>query len=107
MLVIFGLSSLQGSTIPSTLADYSVLAHFTEYAILAGLLVFATGWRPPTVGLALALVLACSLWGVTDEFHQHFVPGRTPDPVDWATDTAGAAVSVAALAVVRRRGVRE
>jgi VanZ family protein len=45
----------------------------------------------------------CSLYGISDEFHQSFVPGRTPDPVDWATDTAGAGVALAGILIVRKR----
>ena len=103
MAAIFGFSSVHGSTIPSVLSAYAPVAHFAEYGVLALLLVFAAaGWRL-SISLALALLLACSLYGVTDEFHQRFVPGRTPDPVDWATDTAGAGVAIGAIALLRAR----
>jgi VanZ family protein len=102
-LVIFGLSSLPGSAMPGTVADYSGIAHFVEYAILAGLLMHAVGPRTRLARFALAALLACSLYAVSDEFHQSFVPGRTPDPVDWATDTVGSAAAIAAILVVRRR----
>jgi VanZ family protein len=107
MLVIFGLASVPGSAIPSALAfsplPYSLVEHVAEYAILAGLLVFATDWRPPTVALALTLLLMCSLYVASDELHRMFVPGRHADPIDWATDTVGAGVTIAAITVVRRR----
>ena len=106
MLAIFGFSSLQGSMIPSSVVGYSPIAHLTEYAILAGLMVFAVGRPKISMPVALALLLACSLYGVSDEFHQRFVAGRTPDPVDWATDTAGAGLAIAAIAVVQRRRQR-
>jgi VanZ family protein len=48
------------------------------------------GWR--AAGWAL---LAASLFGVTDEWHQAYVPGRAPDVFDWVADTWGAAVAVA------------
>jgi VanZ family protein len=104
MVVIFGLSSVQGSSIPSAVGVYSPVAHFTEYAVLAVLMVFALGGRRLSVPVALVLLLACSAYGASDEFHQSFVAGRTPDPVDWATDTAGAALALASVAIVRRRG---
>jgi VanZ family protein len=103
MIAIFGFSSVQGSAIPSAVSPYSPIAHFTEYAVLAALLVFGAGGRRLTVSLAITLLLVCSLYGVSDEFHQRYVTGRTPDPVDWATDTAGAATALAAIALVRRR----
>jgi VanZ family protein len=103
MLAIFAFSSFPGSDIPGTVVWLSPLAHFLEYAVLAALLVFATGRRGLTVPLALTLLLACSLYGVSDEIHQAFTPGRTPDPIDWAVDTAGAAGALTAIALARRR----
>ena len=41
-------------------------------------------------------VLIVSLFGATDEFHQHFTPGRSMDVLDWLADTCGAVVAVAA-----------
>lgn len=52
--------------------------------------------------LALAAVAIASLYGVTDEFHQSFVPDRACDPVDWLVDTAGAALG----AVIARKAIR-
>jgi len=103
MLAIFAFSSLPGSDIPPTTVWLSPLAHFLEYAVLAALMLFAIGSRELPVRLLLIVVLACSLYGVTDEIHQRFTPGRTPDPIDWLTDTAGAACAVAAISALRRR----
>jgi len=74
-----------------------VIGHFTVYAVLAGLLWWAlrgAGVRRP---LLWALVVAV-LYGVSDEYHQSFVPNRHPDVIDLATDFAGAVV---ALLIVR------
>lgn len=35
-------------------------------------------------------VLIISLWGVSDEIHQSFVPGRSVSVFDWMADTLGA-----------------
>jgi VanZ family protein len=72
------------------------LAHMTEYAILAALLYRATSRAP------LALVIA-SAYAATDEFHQTFVSGRHGTPVDWAIDTAGAAIGLALYGRFGRR----
>jgi VanZ family protein len=104
VLVIFGFSSLQGSSLPPGTFDYAPIAHFLEYAVLGALMAFAFGPPRVTVLAALALLLACSLYGVSDEYHQSFVPGRTPDPVDWAVDTAGAGIAIATVALIGRRG---
>ena len=39
-------------------------------------------------------VLIVSAFGVTDEWHQSFVPGRDCDVFDWLSDTLGAALAV-------------
>ncbi|MBN2247750.1 MAG: VanZ family protein [Coriobacteriia bacterium] len=100
MGVIFGFSSLPGSSVP--VGEYGSFGHFSGYLVLGALYFVALGgrrrgWR----AVALAVLLA-SAYGVTDELHQSLVPGRMPDPADWATDTAGALTgALIALGVAR------
>ena len=72
------------------------LAHAAEFALLAVLAYRATRSFP--VALALA-----STYAATDEVHQIFVEGRVGSPVDWAIDTAGAAVGLGLVAARERR----
>jgi VanZ family protein len=79
------------------------LIHVGEYALLCFL-----WWRllrraMPDRRAALAAFVISSLYAATDEVHQSFVDGRHGTPVDWAIDSAGAAV--AALVVTARRRV--
>ena len=68
------------------------LIHFGSYALLCFL-----WWRAlrsvtnDRIAVVLAFVLA-SGYAITDEFHQTFVEGRHGTPVDWAIDSAGAAL---------------
>ena len=71
-------------------------AHATEYAILAVLLLRATG----SFAWAFAMTVA---YAGTDELHQTFVRGRHGSPVDVAIDAAGALVGLAAVRWVRSR----
>lgn len=66
------------------------VAHFGIYGLL-GTLLCRTGrdWRA-----GMWAVLGASVFGVSDEFHQSFVPGRSVDVLDWAADTLGAALAV-------------
>ena len=62
--------------------------------------------------LTLGRIVVASAYGVTDEWHQTFVPGRSSTVSDWVADTLGALVSVLAVmaiarAAARRRGVRD
>lgn len=104
MALIFGLSSVPGPAFPESvdfLGRFATLAHFILYAVLGLLLASAFG-RPDGRTLALAVAIA-SLYGVSDEMHQVFVPGRSPDPLDWLADTLGALTAVALLARISRR----
>lgn len=98
MGAIFWLSSRPGSDVPSGIAPF---AHFAVYAVLGALLIAAQS--EPTRWITATAI--ASAYGVTDEIHQAFVPGRTPDPADWALDTAGALLGAVALAwwLARRR----
>ena len=78
----------------------SIAGHLVEYATLALLLQWALRWSPSTgnrlgVGHAArwAFVIAVT-FGLTDEVHQHFVPGRSMDPFDLLMDAAGAAAAL-------------
>lgn len=66
------------------------MAHFGVYGLLGTLLCRVPFRRYP----ALWALLAASAFGVTDEWHQSFVPGRSPDVRDWIADTLGAALAV-------------
>ena len=61
------------------------LAHVWEY------LDAKEGWSKWPAWLAVLIV---SAFGVTDEWHQSFVPGRDADVFDWLSDTLGAALAV-------------
>lgn len=66
------------------------LAHFSEYTALAFCFcgTFYAMRRPKPAWLwALG---AASIYAVTDEVHQFFVPGRACQARDWLIDTAGA-----------------
>ena len=74
--------------------------HLVAYAVLGAALVWGLTDRAPrrtTWGIALAAVLLASVYGVSDEFHQGFVPGREVSVLDWVADTAGAAIAAAGL----------
>lgn len=65
----------------------TLLLHMIKYAFLGLLLSIALGLR--TKSAFFAMILA-SVYGVTDEIHQFFVPGRVASIVDIAADSLGA-----------------
>jgi len=75
-------------------------AHFGEYAVLAALLsrFFLASGSPLSKREVLTVVLLATLYALSDEFHQRFVPGRVPDWADVAADAGGAMLAACLLA---------
>jgi hypothetical protein len=72
------------------IANFDKVAHFAVFGFLGTLVYRAGGPKWP----AWLAVLIVSAFGVTDEWHQSFVPGRDCDVFDWLADTLGAALAV-------------
>lgn len=91
--------------------DVSPIGHFSEYLVLGIALANALrfhvknefgGWRVPLLATLLA-----SLYGISDEFHQIFVPQRSCDPADWAVDTIAALIgALICCALLKRHSKR-
>ena len=74
------------------------LYHAGAYSIM-GLL----AWRAFKSLLDVPIILAmlsiafCSLYGLSDEWHQSFIRGRESEVADWVADTSGAFMAVMSL----------
>lgn len=84
-------------------------AHLTVYAILAFLVWRALRqpakgdprpWSWREAGWAILLV---AIYAVTDEFHQHFVPGREASVLDVLLDTSGGAAGMVFVWILVQR----
>jgi len=106
MAVIFGASSIpRMGRLPGGVTDWA--GHAIGYGMLGALLLraLAGGRLSGVTGRrALAAILLATLYGASDETHQWFVPGRSPDRFDVLADCLGAALAVAAgVAAARAR----
>ena len=81
---------------------FSSLAHAFVFGVLAVLLARALGQQRHGLLLALGLTL---LYALSDEFHQAFVPGRHPDPLDLVCDGLGAVLALGVWAWWQARWV--
>jgi VanZ family protein len=74
--------------------------HAVEYAVLGALCYRALRgsgndvWRQQAIPAA---ILLASLYGVSDEVHQAFVPFRDSNWLDWVADTVGAVIGVTVM----------
>jgi VanZ family protein len=98
---IWFLSSQSTLPKPKGVFGYDKLQHLLAYMALAGavgLWVSPERWRRRQM-LVMGLVAAvASAYGVTDELHQYFVPGRNCNVWDWIADTAGSIIGAAIMA---------
>ena len=84
-------ASGRGQVAAPDIVDFDKAAHFFVYGLLATLVVRA-GPRP------VWAVVITILYGLTDEWHQSFTPGRSVEWLDVLADALGAVVAVAVYA---------
>ncbi len=86
----FVLTSIPNPEFEVPLPGADKLEHLGFYGVMA--FFFALWRRASGVSPARTVVQAlafAALAGALDEGHQHWIPGRTADPLDWLADTAG------------------
>jgi len=86
--------------------------HFLLYAVEAFFLYQAVRWagrEGVSLTRVLAIVGALAVWGVADEVHQSWIPGRWMEGEDVAADVAGAGIGavMASLASRVRKRARQ
>ena len=106
---IFIASSISESELPSLpeiVTDKDLHCGFYFGFGLVVLRALARRWERVTLLTMLGAIVTAVLYGVSDEFHQSFVPGRTPDVADVVADGIGATAAVGTAWLVARFGVR-
>lgn len=84
------MASGRGSVAAPSIVGFDKLAHFAIYGLLATLVARA-GFPGSRAWWAVLLV---ALFGLSDEWHQSFTPGRSVEVYDWLADTLGALTAV-------------
>lgn len=99
--LIFLLSSMSADSFDEVPEIFGIpipdfAAHVFLYFVLAALVHAALRIYLPKRKnlLAVDTVIFCLLYGVSDEFHQAFVPGRTATAIDLLADVLGAVLAV-------------
>ena len=91
----------------SDIPGFDKVVHVALYGVEAWFVYASVAW-PGRAVFSLARVLAVTgamaVWGVADEVHQYWIPGRSMEAEDVLADIAGAAVgALLASALSRRR----
>lgn len=99
MVIIFVQSSFPSISLPEVeIISADKLIHMGVYGLLAALCYISLIHlsRKNTLSnspFSWSLVIT-SLYGITDELHQYYVPNRSSELQDWLADFAGAVVAV-------------
>ncbi|NDI33518.1 hypothetical protein EPK97_01920 [Chengkuizengella sediminis] len=108
MIIIFVLSQQQGDELHSFLPLFQKWlpwmnsfnwGHIVAYFILSWLLLLGLGKKYNTIQGKIIVVCLCLLYGITDEIHQSYIPGRTPEILDLRNDTVGAFLGVVFISI--------
>lgn len=100
--VLFLFSEIPGLSGGPRIPVDDKVVHFVLYGVLGA----ALGWgrwmseRPTPHAATLAVGWA---YGAVDEWHQSFVPGRSPDPADFLVDVAGVTAGYVVFLFLARR----
>ena len=101
MALIFAISSLHDAPIPDGVSDH--FGHSVGYLMLSVALFWGfagASWAGVTWRAGTLSVVCSVLYGLTDEFHQSFVPGRSPAWDDVAADFYGALMGAARVGIL-------
>jgi len=106
---IFIQSSFPGPKVVSTFFHIDKALHFFAYAFLG--ILFLRALRNSAMGhreglVFMLAILLTTIYGGTDEWHQSFVPGRTPDWWDLLADLLGGWFGVFVYQRLLRRNPR-
>jgi len=97
-VLIFGISSIPQTKLPRLdILNFDKLNHLIEYTFYAMtlFLAFSNAKSEKIIkNASLLTILTGLLFGITDEIHQLFVPGREFSMFDYAADTFGILLGV-------------
>lgn len=100
MSLIFFLSSIAYPDIVPLPKNSDKVIHFFEYAVLS-VLFFLSFKKSGVIGnIVLFSIFLATFYGITDEYHQSFVPGRFAGIDDVFADFIGSAAGALSLKLI-------
>lgn len=94
-VLIFALSSSSSNSFPSFPVFWNKLSHVVEYSFLGFLMarsLFSLNLRYSKAVVVVLTVSLCALYGLSDEVHQSFTPGRNANISDFVADGFGSVI---------------
>jgi len=98
MAALFKLSTLPGNDpLLNSIHLGDKIEHFIAYFVLGITLcvwIPSKKWFAKPAVYGVIVIVLCTLFGASDEYHQKFVPGRSSDLHDLAVDFAASVIAV-------------
>ena len=99
LIIIFVESSFPATEYPTIeIWGADKIVHIGVYGLLAALcyisLIHSEKFLLLTRNALVITIIFCSLYGVTDEFHQYFIPNRDCEFWDWLADFGGILIMI-------------
>lgn len=105
-LILFVLTSLPSSS-AITIGISDKIEHFGAYGLLSAVLYMNLFFQKKFELLkkypATFSVLIASIYGMLDEVHQLFIPGRSAEFLDWSADFLGSLLAILIVKVILER----
>ncbi len=109
-IVLFTATSIPEESVPSFGVGDKV-NHFSAYFILSILLYLTLSFQEKSVfvrsNAVLLTALIILLYGVLDELHQMFIPGRSAELLDWLADAVGAICGILVISLLLKKFKKE
>lgn len=105
---IFWLSSQSTLPTPMLFLHQDKIHHMGAYFIMGILAwrLFNQCFKRPIITFIISFCF-CSLYGLSDEWHQSYVPGRDADVFDWLADSVGAFIALVTIQLIRNKSTLE
>jgi VanZ family protein len=104
-IILFTATTLPGQDLPN-LGISDKIEHFSAFFVLAILLNLALIYQRRSYVLfknaSIATIIITLSYGVIDEIHQLFIPGRSADIRDWLADSSGVILGIILLNLLKR-----
>ena len=98
MATLFKLSTLPGNDpLLNSFHFNDKIEHFIAYFVLGitfCIWIPSKKWFAKPIVHSVIVIVLCTLFGASDEYHQKFVPGRSSDLYDLAVDSAASVIAV-------------
>jgi VanZ family protein len=108
ILIILGIWFLSSQSIlpqPKGILGFDKVQHLIAYMVLAGMIGLWPShkqWKTRTLLTTLLVIGIASVYGIVDEIHQSFTPGRDCNIWDWIADTIGAILGAVIIMLIHR-----